>query len=50
MDQRGYVLPEDIQAVLPYVAEHRLRGLSESGDLGGASLADRLLSEVDVTS
>jgi MoxR-like ATPase len=41
---RGHVLPEDIQAVLPAVAGHRLH--SDSGD--GAQLVERLLRQVDV--
>ncbi|MFI2810461.1 MULTISPECIES: MoxR family ATPase [Microbulbifer] len=41
---RGHVVPEDIQAVLPAVAGHRLQ--SESGD--GAQLVERLIRQVDV--
>lgn len=41
---RGHLLPEDIQAVLPAAAGHRLAG--EGGD--GAQLVERLLHQVDV--
>lgn len=47
LDLRDYVMPEDVQAVLPAVAEHRLRGGLE--DQGRAhSLTARLLAAVDV--
>ena len=46
VESRDYVLPEDIQAVLPAVAEHRLR--SEMADFNGNnSLSDKLLEAVD---
>lgn len=44
---RAYVQPEDLQAVLPAVAEHRLRvGLDDQGETG--RLSRRLLTSVDV--
>jgi MoxR-like ATPase len=46
---RNYVVPEDIQAVLPAVVGHRLRGSSSFNDeSSGRGLAQRLLSAVDV--
>lgn len=48
MAGRSHVVPEDVQAILPAVVEHRLR---ESGDFsghGGYALAQRLLTSVDV--
>nr|WP_255771418.1 AAA family ATPase [Microbulbifer guangxiensis] len=44
IDGRSHLLPEDIQAVLPSVAGHRLH--SESGD--GSQLVERLMHQVDV--
>ncbi len=47
VDGRSYVQPEDLQAVLPAVAEHRLRaGLEHPGE--AHSLSRRLLASVDV--
>lgn len=46
--QRNHVIPEDIQQVLPSVVEHRLRGSSDFTGHGGISLAQKLLSGVDV--
>lgn len=46
VENRDYLIPEDIQAVLPAVAEHRLR--AEMADFSGAtSLSDKLLEAVD---
>lgn len=43
---RDYVIPEDVQAILPAVAEHRLR--SSLSDLSvGHSLSNQLLEQVD---
>ena len=42
------MLPEDVQAVLPAVVEHRLRGNAETGGRDGETLARRLLTQVDV--
>ncbi len=47
MEGRTHVVPEDVQAVLPAVVSHRLRGTSEfSGD--GRALAQRLMTQVDI--
>jgi MoxR-like ATPase len=45
---RRHALPEDVQAVLGPVAEHRLRGTAETGAREGETLARRLLAHVDV--
>lgn len=45
-DDRDYLIPEDIQAVLPAVAEHRLRS-SQADGLGAASLSQKLMECVD---
>ncbi len=47
---RDHVVPEDVQIVLPSVVEHRLRACADEGGHTGASLAQRLLNEVDVIS
>lgn len=46
--RRNHVIPEDVQQVLPSVVEHRLRGSSDFTGHGGISLAQKLLSGVDV--
>ncbi|MGI9227191.1 MAG: AAA family ATPase [Gammaproteobacteria bacterium] len=46
--QRDHVIPEDVQQVLPSVVEHRLRGSADFTGHGGTSLAQKLLSGVDV--
>ena len=48
MHDREFVVPEDVQAVLPSVAEHRLREASDFADHVGTALAQRLLNNVDV--
>ena len=45
---RSHVVPEDVQAVLPAVVEHRLREAADYAGHGGAALAQRLLAGVDV--
>ncbi len=45
---RGHVVPEDVQAVLPAVVEHRLREAADYAGHGGGALAQRLLAAVDV--
>lgn len=45
---RGHVVPEDVQAVLPSVVEHRLREAADFSGHGGGALAQKLLSSVDV--
>ncbi|WXL27534.1 AAA family ATPase [Ectopseudomonas mendocina] len=47
MANRDYVIPEDVQAVLPAVAGHRLREPAEAGGQGG-KLVQWLLREVPV--
>ena len=48
MHDRNYVVPEDVQAVLPSVAEHRLRESGDYSDHVGTAIAKRILSNVDV--
>ena len=48
LHRRSHVVPEDVQAVLPSVVEHRLRGAADFTGHGGGALAQRLLSSVDV--
>jgi len=43
---REYVIPEDVQAVLPAVASHRLREQVDPGGKGGGALVQWLLREV----
>jgi MoxR-like ATPase len=45
--KRNYVMPEDVQMVLPSVAEHRLRGSVENQGRAH-SLTARLMSAVDI--
>lgn len=45
---RNHVVPEDVQAILPSVVEHRLRATSGDDGHSAASLLQRLLNEVDV--
>ncbi|SDG98571.1 MoxR-like ATPase [Pseudomonas flavescens] len=44
--QRDYVIPEDVQAVLPSVAGHRLRDQADPAGHGGGALVQWLLREV----
>ncbi len=48
MAGRSYVIPEDLQAVLPAVVEHRLQEQADSAQRTGAALSARLLAAVDV--
>ncbi len=48
VDGRDHVVPEDVQAVLPGIVEHRLREAADFSGHGGAALAQRLLTSVDV--
>ena len=43
---RDYVIPEDVQAVLPSVASHRLRERADPTGQGGGALVQWLLQEV----
>ena len=46
LDGRDYVIPEDVQAVLPAVVGHRLRERSDPTVHGGGALVNWLLREV----
>lgn len=46
LEGRAYVIPEDIQAVLPAVASHRLRERADPSGQGGGALVQWLLREV----
>jgi len=48
IENRSHVVPEDVQAVLPSVVEHRLREAADFSGHGGTALAQRLLTKVDV--
>ncbi len=50
LHQRTHVVPEDVQAVLPSVVEHRLRESADFTGHGGGALAQRLLGSVNVVS
>lgn len=45
---REHVIPEDVQAILPSVAEHRLAGSSDITGHEGERLVDTVLKQVDV--
>ena len=47
---RNHAVPEDVQAVLPSVVEHRLRACADHTGHGGSALAQKLLASVDVIS
>ncbi|MBV1905781.1 MAG: AAA family ATPase [Pseudomonadales bacterium] len=46
--ERSHVVPEDVQAVLPSVVEHRLRSTADHSGHGGGALTQRMLARVDV--
>jgi MoxR-like ATPase len=48
IDRRNHVVPEDVQAVLGAIVEHRLRETADFSGHGGGALALRLLNQVDV--
>lgn len=48
LEGRDYVIPEDVQEVLPSVASHRLQGVGEWANVQGDTLTQRLLGSVDV--
>lgn len=48
IEDRSHVVPEDVQAVLPSVVEHRLREVVDFSGHGGSALAQRMLIKVDV--
>ncbi len=45
---RTHVIPEDVQAVLPAIVEHRLRESADFSGHGGTALTQRLLTTIDV--
>lgn len=45
---RSHVVPEDVQAVLTSVVEHRLRDAADFSGHGGGALAQKLLASVNV--
>ncbi|MES2663795.1 MAG: MoxR family ATPase [Pseudomonadota bacterium] len=45
---RSHIVPEDVQAILPSVVEHRVRGSLDHAGHEGVSLVQTLLHEVDV--
>jgi MoxR-like ATPase len=48
LDGRTFVIPEDVQAVFPAVANHRLQGAGRGHDSGSRVLIDKVLDSVDV--
>lgn len=49
LEGRGYVVPEDVQAIMPAVAGHRLRAIAEHGaGADGGALVAQALQAVDV--
>lgn len=48
LEGRQHAVPEDVQAILPAVVEHRLRTGTDAEGRTGTALAHRLMSEVDV--
>lgn len=50
LNHRTHVVPEDVQAVLPSIVEHRLREAADFAGHGGGALAQKLLGSVDVVS
>jgi MoxR-like ATPase len=50
LNDRTHVVPEDVQAVLPSIVEHRLREAADFAGHGGGALAQKLLGSVDVVS
>ncbi|MBK1647827.1 AAA family ATPase [Rhabdochromatium marinum] len=48
IDGRGYVIPEDVQAVLPSCVPHRLLSGEDNGPSGHAEIADFILQAVAV--
>ncbi len=48
IEDRSFVVPEDIQAVLPSVVEHRLRVTSDHVEHRSGSIAERMLANIDV--
>jgi MoxR-like ATPase len=50
INDRTHVVPEDVQAILPGVVEHRLREAADFSGHGDGALAQKPLASVDVVS
>ncbi len=48
VEGRGHVVPEDVQAVLAPVVEHRMQGSQDITGHAGMSVVQQMLSDVDV--
>ena len=48
MDDRREVVPEDVQAILPSVAGHRLYPVTGYPALGSSQVAERLIADVPI--
>ena len=48
LDGRSFVIPEDVQAVFPAVADHRLQGAGRGHDSGSRVLIEKVLDAVDI--
>lgn len=48
MENRGHVVPEDVQAVLPGVVGHRLAPSADVGRINGADVAHHLIRQVAI--
>ena len=48
LDSRSFLIPEDIQAVFPAVAHHRLQGAGRGHDSGSLVLIEKMLDTVDI--
>ncbi|GAB4120914.1 MAG: AAA family ATPase [Sideroxydans sp.] len=48
LDDRNAVIPEDVQAVLPGVASHRLQAVQDTAMRNGDALADELIEVVPI--
>ena len=48
MENRGHVVPEDVQAVLPGVVGHRLTPAADVGRVNGADVAQHLMKHVAI--
>lgn len=48
VEGRDHVIPEDVQAVVPAVVEHRVRGAADHIGHGGIGLTETMLASVEV--
>lgn len=48
MENRGHVVPEDVQAVLPGVVSHRLTSSADVSRVNGADVAQHLIRQVPI--